>query len=222
MLFVPVRSGGPRDLGGVSRYLGPTVFLVLDGPDGAGKTTLAARLARWLRDRGRTVLTAREPGATAAGEAIRELLLDPETDLAPRAEMLLYQAARAQLVETVLRPALDAGQAVVLDRYSYSTAAYQGHGLGLDVEEIHRVSAAATGGLEPDHVFILDLDPEVGLSRVAGARDRIEARPLEYHRRVRAGFLAEAKRLGDRATVIDAGAELDRVSEALIGRAARL
>jgi len=198
------------------------VFFVVDGPDGAGKTTQAARLAAWLRERGRSVLTVREPGGTAAGEAIRELLLDPDTDLVPRAEMLLYQAARAQLVESVIRPALAEGQDIVLDRYWFSTAAYQGHGLGLDVGEIRRVAAAATGGLEPDHVFFLDLDPEQGLGRVDGVRDRIEARPLEYHRRVREGFLTEAKRLGDRATVLDAGAPADEVAARLLERAARL
>lgn len=198
------------------------MFFVVDGPDGAGKTTQAARLAAWLRERGRSVLTVREPGGTAAGEAIRELLLDPDTDLVPRAEMLLYQAARAQLVESVIRPALAEGQDIVLDRYWFSTAAYQGHGLGLDVGEIRRVAAAATGGLEPDHVFFLDLDPEQGLGRVDGVRDRIEARPLEYHRRVREGFLTEAKRLGDRATVLDAGAPADEVAARLLERAARL
>jgi dTMP kinase len=188
------------------------VFFVIDGPDGSGKTTQVARLAQEYKERGASVSVLREPGATPAGEAIRDLLLDPETDLTPPAEMLLYQAARAQIVETAIRPALESGHVVILDRYWYSTAAYQGYGLGLDPDAIRAVSAFATGGLEPDHVFILDLDPERGLARLDGARDRIEQRPLEYHRRVRDGFLKEAALLGDRCTVIDAGRTPDEVA----------
>ena len=191
-------------------------FLVIDGPDGVGKTTQTARLAAFLRERGRSVVVLREPGATPAGEAIRDLLLDPETDLTPLAEMLLYQAARSQVVEAVIRPALEQGQVVLLDRYWYSTAAYQGHGLGLDLDAVRRVSEVATGGLEPDHLFLLDLDPDVGLARLDGAHDRIEGRPLEYHRRVRAGFLKEARRLGDRATVVDASAAPDDVATVIV------
>jgi dTMP kinase len=188
------------------------VFLVIDGPDGAGKTTQAARLAAHLREQGRTVVCLREPGATPAGEAIRDLLLDPDTDVTAMAEMLLYQAARAQVVEAVIRPALAEGQTVLLDRYWYSTAAYQGHGLGLDPAAIREVSKVATGGLEPDHVFLLDLPADVGLGRLGDERDRIEGRPLEYHERVRAGFVHEIGRLGARATVVDASRSPDDVA----------
>jgi dTMP kinase len=187
-------------------------FLVLDGPDGSGKTTQIARLAARLRERGRSVVVLREPGATPMGEAVRDLLLHADVDITPLAEMLLYQAARAHLVETVIRPALGAGQTVVLDRYWYSTAAYQGHGLGLDPEEIRRVSAVATGGLEPDRVVLLDVAAEVGLARLRGVRDRVEARPLDYHRRVRDGFLAEARLLGPRAVVVDASRDEQTVA----------
>lgn len=191
------------------------VFLVIDGPDGAGKTTQTARLAARLRERGDDVLVLREPGATPAGEAIRDLLLDPETDLVPMAEMLLYQAARAQVVQAVIRPALEEGRTVLLDRYWYSTAAYQGHGLGLDLDAVRAASAVATGGLEPDLVLVLDLDPETGLGRLDGARDRIEGRPLDYHRRVRDGFRVEAERLGARARLIDAARPPDDVARAI-------
>lgn len=185
---------------------------MIDGPDGSGKTTQAARLAAHLRARGATVTNLREPGATPAGEAIRELLLHGDIDLTPLAEMLLYQAARAQLVETVIRPALAERHVVVLDRYWYSTLAYQGHGLGIDPEWVRRVSRVATGGLEPEHVFFLDLDAESGLQRLTGSRDRIEQRSLAYHRRVRDGFLEQARQLGKRASVVDAARTEDEVA----------
>jgi len=187
-------------------------FLVIDGPDGAGKTTQAVSIAEYFRARGEDVITLREPGATPAGEAIRDLLLDADTDVTALTEMLLYQAARAQIVETVIRPALARGETVVLDRYWYSTAAYQAHGLGLDPVSVRHVSAVATGGVEPDHVFFLDVDPELGLGRINGERDRIEGRPLDYHRRVRDGFLVEARALGGRATILDASRSADDVA----------
>jgi len=201
----------------------PGKFFVLDGPDGAGKTTQAARLAAYLQECGLSVSVLREPGATPAGEAIRDLLLDPETDIGRLAEMLLYQAARAQIIETVVRPALDDGRSVVLDRFGYSTVAYQGFGLGLDPDVIRTVTSIATADLEPDHVFILDLPPEIGLARLDGPKDRIERRPLDYHQRVREGFLAEAQRLGERCTLVDTtqspeevAAEIRRVAERLV------
>ena len=197
-------------------------FLVLDGPDGAGKTTQAARLATHLRNRGLPVIGLREPGATPAGEEIRDLLLNPETEIGARAEMLLYQAARAQIVEAVIRPQLEAGKTILLDRFGYATVAYQGYGLGLDPEEIRAVTRIATGGLQPDHVFILDLPPDVGLNRLDGPKDRIEGRPLDYHRRVRDGFLAEAKRLGDRCTLLDTTRSPDEVAADLIEAADEL
>jgi len=187
-------------------------FFVLDGPDGSGKSTQIARLAARMRERGASVLVLREPGATPMGEAIRDLLLHADVDITPLAEMLLYQAARAQLVETVIRPALAAGQTVLLDRYWYSTAAYQGHGLGLDPAEIRRVAAVATGGLEPDRVILLDVPADVGLARLKGTRDKVEGRSLDYHRRVRDGFLAEAKLLGTRAVVVDASRDEQAVA----------
>jgi dTMP kinase len=200
----------------------PGKFLVLDGPDGAGKTTQAARLANYLRGRGLSVVGLREPGATPAGEAIRDLLLNPETDIGARAEMLLYQAARAQIIEAVILPQLEAGKTILLDRFGYATVAYQGYGLGLDADEIRSVTRIATGGIVPDHVFILDVPPDVGLARLDGPKDRIEGRPLDYHRRVREGFLAEAERLGDRCTLIDTTHSPDEVAARLIEAVDRL
>lgn len=191
---------------------------VIDGPDGAGKTTQAARVATCLRERGREVLVLREPGGTPVGEAIRDVLLDPDTDLTATAEMMLYQAARAQLVEAVVRPALEAGTDIVLDRFTYSTVAYQAFGLGLDADAVRQVAELVTGGLKPQRVFILDLDPETGLERLQGGRDRIEGRPLDFHRRVREGFLAEAARLGEGAVVVDATRSVDDVMQAILSQ----
>jgi dTMP kinase len=171
----------------------PGVFLVLDGPDGGGKSTQAARLASWLRDAGRDVVTCRDPGGTALGERVREILLAHDTvPISLRTEMLLYMASRAQLVEEVIAPALAAGRVVVSDRYLLANIVYQGSAGGLMEEEIALVGMVATGGLLPDLTLILDVAPHVASARVSRPRDRIEDRPLFYHERVRAGYLAAA------------------------------
>jgi dTMP kinase len=195
------------------------LFLTLDGPDGGGKTTQAARLVEWLRTRGVGVVACRDPGGTEVGERIRPILLGrATTNLALRAEMLLYMAGRAQLVEEVIRPALEAGRVVVSDRFLLANLVYQGDGGGLPADEIARVGRAATGGLLPDLTIVLDIDPRVARARVGAARDRIEDRPGDYHARVRAGFLRAA--LGGRAdeypapiVVVDASADPDTVFE---------
>ena len=163
---------------------------MLDGPDGGGKTTQAAALAEWLRACGRTVTTCREPGGTALGDRLRELLLN--RDSAPfglRAEMLLFNASRAQLVEEVVRPALARGEVVVSDRFLLANIVYQGMAGGLGEDEVARVGAVATGGLWPDLTILLDLPGALARARVGAARDRMEDRPDEYHEQVRQGFL---------------------------------
>jgi dTMP kinase len=176
------------------------LFLTLDGPDGGGKTTQAARLVAWLRARGIEVVSCRDPGGTALGDRLRGILLDRDTvGLSLRAEMLLYMASRAQLVEEVIRPALAAGRTVVSDRYLLANLVYQGYAGGLPVDEVAQVGRAATGGLLPDLTLVLDLPPEAARARVGGARDRIEDRPESYHARVRDGFLRAASRARDGA-----------------------
>lgn len=170
------------------------LFLTLDGPDGGGKTTQAAQLAAWFRARGREVVTCRDPGGTSLGERLRAILLDRGTvNLALRAEMLLYMAGRAQLVEELIRPALQAGRVVVSDRFLLSNIVYQGYAGGLSVDEVARVGMAATGGLLPDLTLVLDVPPSEARSRVGPARDRIEDRSEAYHARVRQGFLEAAR-----------------------------
>ncbi len=168
----------------------PGFFLVLDGPDGGGKTTQLARLADWLRERGLDVVSCRDPGGTELGNRLRSLVMDRDTvPVAMRAEMLLFMASRAQMVEEIIRPSLDAGKVVVCDRFLLSTIAYQGFGGGLDPAEVAAVGRSATGGLLPDLTVVLDVPPETARDRVGPARDRIEARPAEYYERVRAGYL---------------------------------
>lgn len=170
------------------------LFLCLDGPDGGGKTTQAALLAEWLCARGLEVVACRDPGGTPLGDRLRSILLDRSTThLTLRAEMLLYMASRAQLVEEIIRPALVAGKVVISDRYLLANIVYQGYAGGLPVEEIGQVGRAATGGLLPDLTLILDVPAALAKERVGQARDRIEDRPDEYRARVREGFLQVAR-----------------------------
>jgi dTMP kinase len=172
----------------------PGLFLVLDGPDGGGKSTQAGRLADWLRSLGRDVVTCRDPGGTALGERLRAILLErAAVNISLRSEMLLYMASRAQLVEEVIAPALAAGGVVVSDRYLLANIVYQGSAGGLLEEEIALVGMVATGGLLPDLTIVLDIAPDTASARVGPARDRIEDRPLFYRERVRAGYLAAAR-----------------------------
>lgn len=171
------------------------LFLVFEGVDGAGKSTQCERLAEWLCARGHGVVQCRDPGATDLGEAIRELILHrTSVPIDLRSEMLLYMAARAQLVEQLIRPALAAGTSVVCDRFLLSNVVYQGHAGGLDPELIWTVGSIAIGGVQPDLTVLLDIDADVAVARRHGINlDRIEQRGLEFLQRVRSGFLREAR-----------------------------
>jgi dTMP kinase len=201
-------------------------LITFEGVEGAGKTTQLERAAAYLRREGVDVVTAREPGGTAVGEQIRGVLLSRENAaMAPLAELFLYLAARAQLVAEVVEPALAAGKFVLLDRYVHSTLAYQGYGLGVDlggatleenVARLRELCRAAVGDAWPDLVIILELAPEDGFARVAGeAPDRVEARDLEFHRRVREGFLALAGEEAEATAVVDAGGTEEEVFSAV-------
>jgi dTMP kinase len=180
-------------------------FIVLEGIDGAGKSSQVEPLVAWLRGCGRIVTTCRDPGATAAGDAIRAILLDRhDLQLAPTSEMLLYMAARAQLVAEVIQPSLARGEWVVSDRYLLANIVYQGHAGGLDPDTIRQVGAVATRGLEPDLVLLFDVDLETAARRLARPLDKLENRGDEYRGRLRAGYLAEAARRPDRIVVVDA------------------
>ena len=162
-------------------------FLVLEGPEGAGKTTLAAAILQAMRARGLDPVAVREPGGTPAAEHARRALLDPESRLDPHVELLFVAAARAHLVQSIIRPALAAGRIVVSDRYDLSTAAYQGAGRGVPAETVAAVNQVATGGLRPDLTLVLDVPPGIGAARqrVAGkSPDRFEREDPEFHERV--------------------------------------
>jgi dTMP kinase len=183
---------------GARSHAHPGLFLALDGPDGGGKTTQAARLAGWLSGCGLDVVTCRDPGGTALGERVRNILLARDSvAISLRAEMLLYMASRAQLVEEVIAPALASGRVVVSDRYLLANIVYQGSAGGLLEEEIAFVGMVATGGLLPDLTLVMDVAPHVAAARIGASRDRIEDRPLFYHERVRAGYLAAARGQAD-------------------------
>jgi dTMP kinase len=187
------------------------VFITLEGGEGVGKTTQQALLALQLRQAGYPCLCTREPGGTALGRALREILLHGDP-LTPLAELFLYAADRAEHVQKCILPALAAGQVVVCDRFTDSTLAYQGYGRGLDLQQVRQLNHLATGGLQPHLTLWLDLPPEVGLARKAsgplartGLADRLEQERLEFHRRVYQGFQALAAAEPQRIVRIDAG-----------------
>lgn len=189
------------------------MFFSFDGIDGAGKSTQLRLFCERLRAHGSEVVVCRDPGSTELGEQIREILLSREgsTPIARRSEMLLYMAARAQLVEEVIRPALAGGKAVVSDRFLLANIVYQGHAGGLNVEDIRDVAQVATGGVMPDCVFLLDMDVEEADLRMSRALDRMENQGPDYRRRLREGFLAEAALSGGTIHVIDASRSIDEV-----------
>lgn len=183
-------------------------FISIEGGDGAGKTTQAALLVDALEAQGATVCRVHEPGGTELGERVRSILLDPSLeDVDALAELLLYEAARAQLVATVVVPALERGEVVVCDRFCDSTTAYQGYGRGLDVDMVERFNAAASRGIEPDCTLLLDMDSAFALDRAVHAgdgADRMEAAGQAFHDRVREGFRCLAESGAARVRVVDA------------------
>jgi len=191
------------------------MFITLEGPEGSGKSMQICDLAEFLRQQGRQVLTTREPGGTFIGDQIREVIMRMEnTMMSPRAEILLFCAARAQIVEEVIRPNLEKGLVVISDRYADSTLAYQGYGHGLDLSILRQILHFATGGLVPDLTLLLDVDVEVGLKRRrigGGEWNRLDAQQLAFHQRVRQGYLKMASEEPDRWRIIDARRKPDQV-----------
>ncbi len=191
------------------------MFFSVDGVDGAGKSTQIQLLVQWLEDLGHDVLTCRDPGTTPLGEKLRTLLLQSteDTPIGPRAESLIFMAARAQLVTDVIRPALDDGKIVIADRFVLATVVYQGHGFSLSPAELWSVGEFATDHLLPDHTMVLDLDVEQAAGRRGDQADRMESRDRSYFVKLRDGFLEESKRHPDAISIIDASQSIPKVQE---------
>lgn len=193
-------------------------FLVFDGPDGSGKTTQLRRFARLCQAQGVPVCEVREPGGTPVGEEVRRLLLEhTHGDMSMRCEMLLYMASRAQLVEQRIRPALRRGELVLADRFVSSTLAYQGTAGGLPIQEILDAARIATGGLRPDLTVVFDVDERTAATRLNPLLDRIEARGLAFHAKVRRGYLEQIERDPDRYLKVDASQAEESVWDELTG-----
>ena len=195
------------------------MFITLEGPEGSGKTSHIKPLTEWLTAQGHKVFATREPGGTNIGEQIRNVIHDlKNTEMHPRTETLLYQAARAQIVEQVIRPKLAEGTIVISDRYYDSTIAYQGYGHQQNLDQVRALVKYATGGLTPDLTILLDVDVEVGLKRKKqnGVEwNRMDAYEVEFYRRVRAGYLEMVKQEPRRWVVVDASQSWDEVQEEL-------
>ncbi len=183
-------------------------FITFEGSEGCGKSTQSKMLFNYLRKKGRRVVYLREPGATKLSEKIRDILLDAKNDaMSAQCEMLLYMAARAQIVTQVIRPSLEKGISVICDRFLDSTLAYQGYGLGMDIGFIKKVGRFATCGIKPDLTVLLDLSVDKGLCHRRFSSDRIEKRPLAYHLRVRRGYLSIASAERKRVKVVKVQAD---------------
>ena len=194
------------------------MFITFEGPEGSGKTSHIPHLVEYLREKGYTDFPTREPGGTSIGEQIREVIHDlKNVEMHPRAETLLYQAARAQIVEQVIKPRLADGEIVISDRYYDSTIAYQGYGHQQDLEQVRGLVKYATGGLTPDLTVLLDLDVEIGLGRKKKDNEwnRLDAYTVEFHKRVRAGYLEMVKAEPGRWVVVNAEQKWESVQEEL-------
>jgi dTMP kinase len=187
-----------------------SVFITFEGIEGCGKSTQAGLLRELLEGRGLSVLVTREPGGSPIGEQIRHILLDPGNHgMVALAELLLYEASRCQHVEAVIKPALDAGKVVICDRFFDASTAYQGYARGLDIAMVGRLNLVATGGRKPDLTIVLDLPVDMGLMRLGRNLDRIESEAVEFHERVRQGYLKIAENEPGRVKVVNAGGTID-------------
>lgn len=189
------------------------ILITLEGIEGSGKTTQAARLRDYLVGRGLDVIVTREPGGSPIAEKIRKILLDPSNkEMVPLAELFLYEASRTQHVAEIIAPALAAGKCVICDRFFDASTAYQGGARGIDTRAVERLNLLATGGRKPDLTIVLDLPADSGLKRLGRSLDRLESESMEFHRRVREGYLLIAAGEPERVKVVDASGTIDDIS----------
>lgn len=189
------------------------LFITFEGADGCGKTTQLNLLAEYLKNNGREVVITREPGGKGLGEKVREILLNYDGEVSDRCESFLFLADRAQNIDIIVNPAVEAGKIVLCDRHIDSTVAYQGFGRGLDIERIKRLNDIATNGRKPDLTIVFDIDVENSMKRVGTNKDRMESAGIEFHNRVRNGYLQISKEEPERIKVVDASQSIEKVFE---------
>ena len=192
------------------------MFITFEGADGCGKTTQIKLIDEYLRSKGYKTLLTREPGSKGLGEKIREILLNYDGEVSSRCESFLFLADRAQHVDCIIKPALQEGTIVLCDRHTDSTVAYQGYGRGLDIEEIKKLNALATGGLKPDLTIVFDVDIETSLARVGKNKDRMESSGIEFFKKVREGFLEIAKEEPQRVKVINSSDTIENIHKKVV------
>lgn len=192
------------------------LFITFEGADGCGKTTQMKLLADYLKNNGHEVVITREPGGKGLGEKVREILLNYDGEVSDRCESFLFLADRAQNIDIIVKPAVEAGKIVLCDRHIDSTVAYQGYGRGLDIERINMLNNLATNGRKPDLTFVFDIDVETSMQRVGKEKDRMENAGKEFHNRVRFGYLELAKQEPDRIKVIDATKSIEEIHACVI------
>lgn len=192
------------------------LFITFEGPDGCGKTTQMKLLAEYLEKKGEEVVLTREPGGKGLGEKVREILLNYDGEVSDRCESFLFLADRAQNIDIIVNPAVKAGKIVLCDRHIDSTVAYQGYGRGLDIERINMLNSLATNGKKPDLTFVFDVDVETSMKRVGKEKDRMESAGIDFHNRVRQGYLELAKQEPQRIKVIDATKSIEEIHDEVI------
>lgn len=192
------------------------LFITFEGADGCGKTTQIRLLDEYLRAKGKTTILTREPGAKGLGVKLREILLNYEGEVSPNCESFLFLADRAQHVDCIIKPALKEGKIVLCDRHTDSTAAYQGYGRGINLDEIKKLNEIAVSGLKPDLTIVFDIDIETSFSRVGNEKDRMESAGVEFFNRVRNGYLEIAKQEPDRVKIINASDTIDNIHKKVV------
>lgn len=192
------------------------LFITFEGPDGCGKTTQMNLLAQYFEKKGKKVVLTREPGGKGLGEKVREILLNYNGEVSDRCESFLFLADRAQNIDIIVKPAVEQGKIVLCDRHIDSTVAYQGYGRGLDINEINILNNLATGGKKPDLTLVFDVDVETSMKRVGKEKDRMESAGIDFHNRVRNGYLELATQEPDRIKVLDATKTIEEIHEKVV------
>lgn len=198
------------------------LFITFEGCDGCGKTTQLELLAEYLQNQGYSVITTREPGAKGLGTKLREILLNYDGEVSSNCESFLFLADRAQHIDTIVKPALEAGKIVLCDRHIDSTAAYQGYGRGLDLKQIDYLNKLATSGLKPDLTLLFDVDTETSMQRVGKDKDRMESAGIEFQEKVRKGYLQLAKNEPERIKVFDSKKTINQLHQEVLGTIAAI